>query len=72
MGKGRDYYFSWTFTLYANNYGAINNKYFFPFKKGPYNSWASYLAGMGRAQKPNIREDKFAMLADLSEVGGRA
>ena len=51
---------------------AINNKYFFPFKKGPYNSWASYLAGMGRAQKPNIREDKFAMLADLSEVGGRA
>ena len=29
MGKGRDYYFSWTFTLYANNYGAINNKYLF-------------------------------------------
>jgi len=27
---------------------------------------------MGRAQKPNIREDKFAMLADLSEVGGKA
>lgn len=51
---------------------AINNKYFFPFKKGPYNSWASYLVGLGRAPKPNIREDKFAMLADLSEVGGRA
>ena len=51
---------------------AINNGYFFPFKKGPYNSWASYLVGLGRAPKPNIREDKFAMLADLSEVGGRA
>ena len=51
---------------------AIDNNYFFEFKKGPYNSWASYLAGLGSARKPNIREDKFAMMADLSEVGGKA
>lgn len=51
---------------------AIDNNYFFPFKKGKYNSWASYLAGMGSARKPDILEDKFQMLADLSEVGGQA
>lgn len=44
---------------------AINNNYFFPFKKGKYNKWASYLCGMGNAYPPKIHQDKLLMLAEI-------
>lgn len=46
----------------------IQNNYFFPFKLGKYNKWSSWLGKKGKAGKPNIYEDKFFMLADVSEL----
>lgn len=46
----------------------IQNNYFFPFKAGKYNKWSSWLAKKGKAVKPNIYEDKFFMIADVSEL----
>lgn len=43
----------------------INNGYCFPFKKGKYNSWASWLCGLGNAKKPEIFEDKFFEIAEI-------
>lgn len=47
---------------------AVENNYFFPFKKGKYNSWSSWLGGLGSAKRPNIIEGKFMNIADLSEI----
>lgn len=47
---------------------AVNNNYFFPFKKGKYNKWSSWLGGLGSASYPNIIEGKFMEIADLSEL----
>ena len=44
---------------------AINNNYFFPFKKGKYNSWASYLCGLGNAYPPKIHQDKLLQIAEI-------
>lgn len=44
----------------------IENDYFFPFKKGKYNSWASYLCGLGSARAPEIFSDK---LQQIMEIG---
>lgn len=44
----------------------IKNDYTFPFKAGKYNSWATYLCGLGRAYPPKIITDK---LNDLIEYG---
>ena len=47
---------------------AVENNYFFPFKKGKYNKWSSWLGGLGSAKRPNIIEGKFMNIADLSEI----
>ena len=44
----------------------IANDYTFPFKPGKYNSWATYLCGLGRAYPPKIITDR---LNDYVEYG---
>lgn len=48
---------------------SIEKDYFFPYKKGKYNGWSSWLGGKGTAKKPDLIEPKFFALADLSELG---
>ena len=48
---------------------AVEKDYFFPFKRGKYNGWSSWLGGLGSARKPDVIEPKFFALADLSEIG---
>lgn len=44
----------------------INNDYTFPFKSGRWNSWATFLCGMGNSRKPdNIREDKLMKIVQV-------
>lgn len=44
----------------------IENNYTFPFKAGIYNSWATYLCGLGSAYKPsNLREDKLLSILKM-------
>lgn len=44
----------------------IENDYFFPFKKGKYNSWASYLCGMGTLTYPlKIHSDKLQLIMEM-------
>lgn len=43
----------------------IENGYVFPFKKGKYNKWASYLCGLGNAFKPDIYEDKLFEILEI-------
>lgn len=44
----------------------ITNDYKFPLKKGRWNSWASWLCGLGNARKPdNIYEDQFLMITEI-------
>lgn len=44
---------------------AIENDYFFPFKEHKYNGWATYLAGIGHARKPNVQEDLLMQMLDM-------
>lgn len=44
---------------------AIDKDYFFEFRKGPYNGWASWLGGLGSARKPDILEDEFLNIAEI-------
>lgn len=48
---------------------AVEDGYFFPFKRGKYNKWSSWLGGLGSAKAPDIIEGKFMSIADLSEIG---
>lgn len=41
---------------------------FYPFKKHKWNSWQSFLTGVGTARKPDINEELFYHYADLSEL----
>lgn len=41
---------------------------FYPFKKHKWNSWQSFLTGVGTAKKPDINEEQFYFYADLSEL----
>ena len=43
------------------------NKYFFPFKKGKWNGWSSWLGNLGKAPKPDVLEDKFMEIAEIEE-----
>lgn len=44
---------------------AINNNFFYPYKKHKYAGWSSWLGGLGRAKKPNVYEDKLMMIAEF-------
>lgn len=45
----------------------VENEYFFPFKKGQYNGWASYLCGLGNAYPPRIHTDKLMMIMEVEQ-----
>lgn len=43
----------------------IMNDYTFPFKAGKYNSWATYLCGLGRAYPPKIITDRLNQYVEM-------
>lgn len=44
---------------------AVENGYFFPYKKGKWNHWSSWLGGLGSADRPKIDEAKFMNIAEI-------